>query len=170
MFRYVELKLPALPSVSVDRGIYTVAFPLPGTDGSFEPVMTVEGLAGDAVSLSCVLSRAILSVKASEPERSVALLPDGRLLSRSGDTQFQEGPERRGAKIIHGETSITIGADGRVIVVGGDFALVIERDGTVSRQNDPAVTPIRDDPATPLDSADAELPVRGADSDPDAKA
>lgn len=137
MFRYVELKLPALPNVSVDTGIYTVAFPLPGGSATNDPVMTLEGIADQAVTLSCVLSRDLLSIEAAELGQSVALFPDGRLLSRTRDTMFQDGPNRRGAQVIHGDTSVTISPEGRVIVVGRDFSLVIDNDGTVLRQDGP---------------------------------
>lgn len=177
MFRYVELKLPALPNVSVDQGIYTVAFALPLDGGTIEPVMTVEGVPGQAVSLSCVLSRAILSIEALDLGQSVALFPDGRFLSRSNETLFQDGPTRRGAQIIHGDTSVTISPEGRVIVVGGDFSLVIDNDGSVFRQDDPPPhsRPMpdgrgADDPAGEGAGNGTVLPFRARDEDPDDKA
>ena len=139
MYSLMEILFPERPTIVQTAKACLFRTPVSGTAPKDGPVVCVRG-EGGASPVSMVAGRDLVSVAVSEHRQSLSLFPDGRMLVRAEDTVFQAAPGREGAQLISAGTSVTIGRDGDVIVVGDGFTVVVDALGRVFQPDaiDPA--------------------------------
>lgn len=129
-FSEIQITLDRAPHVYAVDGRYIVSSLVSETAGR---VPTIGFLPVDPAQpiLSAVLRPEILSIAFEASERRLSVFPDGRILFRGADeVMFQDIPDRSGAQVSHGATSVTIAANGGVIVLGPDWSVLIDPSGT----------------------------------------
>ena len=136
MFSLMELLLPARPRTLEAAEACLLQTPVPDKSAKDGPVVCIQAEGSGVAPVSVVARRELVSVAVAEHQQSLSLFPDGRMLVRAEDNVFQTRPGREGAQLISAGTSVTIGQDGDVIVVGDGFTVVVDALGRAFRQDE----------------------------------